>query len=776
MIKRIENIRNFGIFRSFNWGSIEGIPDFKSKNIVYGWNYSGKTTLSRIFSSLRDKALSPENQHSSFRILTDLGNFESNNLTSFPYNLLVFNSDYIRDNLRWDYDNEINAIFFEVGENIKLEDRLQLLERKILEINGDNNYDGKRANFLKIIDAFDQFEASLFTDEARRIQNEHFISLIKFNKADLRKIKDEIIGDLTSCLVRDKKELNYLQRVIKIEEPKPSTELVALPAALGSLAEIENSINEILLEEPLKSDIVDILEKEGTKYRWVKEGMALNSPNGKCLFCDNTVTSERISLLNKYFENQASKLKQKAAKAIDDLKIQKEAIETINFPVSPNDLNEGFKVEYVSMRSQVDKILRGLSKHIRSLEEKLKSKLERSLYSRLDQINHFNLDNLRENIHKLNSLIENNNKFTSDFEVIIEKDRRSFIKHLVAKFLIENKYSLKAERAANARIQIGKLDDKVAVFTAEIKRLRAQKESNTEGCAQFNAFIRSFLSNEDIEIIVNPSSQGFNLTRGGHLAKNLSEGEKMAISFAHFLVTIRSIEKKGQFEKYIVFIDDPISSLDGNHVFQINSLLKETFFEQIDDPIQSHQRMWVLRCKQLFISTHNFEFFNLLKEMPTKRGFSYSSNDAKSKESRYFVSRGLKESQIERLPNVYDSYKSEYHYLFGEITSFNADPNKSTNPKLLLMPNILRRFLEMYTLTQFPSADELDDRADVVFGKRLSKRICKPFHFFSHFNNIDRIGKQSELISDISKACDDLLKFLNEKNDQHIKALRKAIV
>ena len=83
----------------------------------------------------------------------------------------------------------------------------------------------------------------------------------------------------------------------------------------------------------------------------------------------------------------------------------------------------------------------------------------------------------------------------------------------------------------------------------------------------------------------------------------------------------------------------------------------------------------------------------------------------------------------------------------------------------------------MYTLTQYPSADELDDRADEVFGKEFSKRICKPFHYFSHFNNIDRIGKQSELIADISNACSTLLKFLDDKKDnKHYLALKKAII
>ena len=238
----------------------------------------------------------------------------------------------------------------------------------------------------------------------------------------------------------------------------------------------------------------------------------------------------------------------------------------------------------------------------------------------------------------------------------------------------------------------------------------------------------------------------------------------MAISFSHFLVTIKSIQDKNKFSDYIVFIDDPISSLDGNHIFQINSLLKDTLFENILDPNNPKQKMWKLKCKQLFISTHNFDFFNLLKELP-KKGFK--------KDSRYFISRSSTGSIIEKLPDVYNDYQSEYHYLFCEIMTFYKETNKAAYPKLLLMPNILRRFLEMYTLTQYPIKGELDERADEIFGKRLSKRICKPFHFFSHFNNIDRITKQSEFIADIGNACEELINFFEEKNDKPYQALKQ---
>ena len=53
MITKISKLKNFGIFYDFSWGS--GLPEFKRFNLIYGWNRSGKTTISRVFESCEKK-------------------------------------------------------------------------------------------------------------------------------------------------------------------------------------------------------------------------------------------------------------------------------------------------------------------------------------------------------------------------------------------------------------------------------------------------------------------------------------------------------------------------------------------------------------------------------------------------------------------------------------------------------------------------------------------------------------------------------------------------
>ena len=94
MIKRIDYITNFGIYKNFNWNSVPGLVDFSQKNLFYGWNYSGKTTLSRIFCSLQNKKMFDTYSSGDFKVVTDSDSFNKTNLEEFPFKLLVFNSDY----------------------------------------------------------------------------------------------------------------------------------------------------------------------------------------------------------------------------------------------------------------------------------------------------------------------------------------------------------------------------------------------------------------------------------------------------------------------------------------------------------------------------------------------------------------------------------------------------------------------------------------------------------------------------------------------------------
>ncbi len=778
MIKRIDFIRNFGIYKNFSWASSNGIKDFNYKNIFYGWNYSGKTTLSRIFSSLRDKKIHDSYTNGTFKVSTDDGIYDSSNLSSFPYDILVFNSDYIKDNLNFSLhgsdSSESRTILFEVGDNAKYETKIIELQNKIDSINGTDIIKGKKLRFKSDIEEFEIYDGSYlgkFTVLAKEIKDEHFLSLINFTKANVKNIINDIKEDLDRYIITDKKKLSSIGEIVKISRPKEELEIISVNLNI----KLTEKVNQVLGKIPQKDTLNKILDNNNEVYNWVKEGKELHNPNTKCFFCNNIVTEERFNFLSQYFSSQASLIKVESDKLNQLIRQEITIVDTINFPSSSNDFNLGFINDYTILKSKIDKTLFNYKKHLNNLSQKIDKKINKSLYLEVAKTNDFNIDYIISLLNDINDIIKKNNDFSKNFTSKIDIEREKLKNHLVAVFVKREKYFVKEKNYEKALSEIEKLNYQIENFEKEIKRYISLKESDREGAEQYTYFIQSFLNRDDIEIKLDDKTGKFILLRDKQNASNLSEGEKTAIAFSHFLVSIRALESKILFKDYVVFIDDPISSLDGNHIFQINSLLKEIFFSQQSDPTNPSQNMWKINCLQLYISTHNFEFFNLLKELPkSANGFNYIKDERKCKESRYFIERKINESSINIIPTIFDEYKSEYHFLFSEIVKFNNDPKKNSSDKILLMPNILRRFVEMYTLTKYPSKDEVDDRANKVFGKLKSKRILKPFHYFSHFNNIDRIGKHSELLVDVEKSCYTVIEFLqNDKN--HYEALMKSI-
>ena len=73
MITKID-IERFGLFSNYCWKQHIGTENnhiFSKMNIIYGRNYSGKTTLSRIFRCIEMKQLHNNYHNGIFAITTD---------------------------------------------------------------------------------------------------------------------------------------------------------------------------------------------------------------------------------------------------------------------------------------------------------------------------------------------------------------------------------------------------------------------------------------------------------------------------------------------------------------------------------------------------------------------------------------------------------------------------------------------------------------------------------------------------------------------------------
>lgn len=105
----------------------------------------------------------------------------------------------------------------------------------------------------------------------------------------------------------------------------------------------------------------------------------------------------------------------------------------------------------------------------------------------------------------------------------------------------------------------------------QTKELEAKDEG--EAAKRINEHLSDFFGHDSLTLepaLITESNTPltrFIIKRGDKEAHNLSEGECSLISFCYFIAKIEDELNGVDHDKLIIYIDDPISSLDNNHIF-----------------------------------------------------------------------------------------------------------------------------------------------------------------------------------------------------------------
>ena len=130
------DIDNFGSFTDLTWRKSlkdagNTVQNFKRLNILYGRNYSGKTTLSRIFRALEMGRIPLNYMGSTFTVRGDKGDVTQTGLAGHGYDVRVYNRDFVSENLSF-LVNQTNGeikTFAIVGEkNKEIEDAIATIQ------------------------------------------------------------------------------------------------------------------------------------------------------------------------------------------------------------------------------------------------------------------------------------------------------------------------------------------------------------------------------------------------------------------------------------------------------------------------------------------------------------------------------------------------------------------------------------------------------------------------------------------------------------------------
>ena len=165
-------------------------------------------------------------------------------------------------------------------------------------------------------------------------------------------------------------------------------------------------------------------------------------------------------------------------------------------------------------------------------------------------------------------------------------------------------------------------------------------------------------------------------TSKNKLRNSLSEGEKTALALAYFLSKFENEVNNAELRsKSIVIIDDPVSSLDQNCLYNIANIIKKEFE--------------LSSIEQLIVFSHNLSFLKFFNRL-------YSSKEEKDKK-RCFL---LRENKLIDLPKELNNFESSYFFMLGDICDY-IDNRLDYDTAKRCLPNYARRVLETFLSFKF---------------------------------------------------------------------------
>ena len=544
----------------------------------------------------------------------------------------------------------------------------------------------------------------------------------RFNKANVRPLLNGTTNLPSYILSKEKfKELN----IIATQTNEKST-ISHIAITKINFDETLKSAKEALFEKPLNKNILEEFINNQELSLWCETGIKLHKEDEHCKFCGNEIKPERWEALNSHFNDEYDKL----ASHIGDL-LRDVSYEKLDFNLhqyTDENFYDQFKTKFNEIKNSLSTQIKAHNKEVEKLEKLLSAKLH-NLFNTNFEINIVNnLNAINELIIEFNKLIDSNNEISKNFSNNKSKAINDLTLHHVAEFEKQHNYKKELANVEKRENKINTFNGKITSNNNRIIEIDSIISEEVKGAEKINELLKTYFRKNDISVRVRDDKK-YQLVRKGEVAKNLSEGEKTAICFSYFIA--RLYQNQANLENTVVFIDDPISSLDANHLFNTYSMIRGTFWDFVPNPDAPNRNMHVCLCRQLFISTHNYDFFHILND--------WIGGTKVIDHSKYYIKREINSngefSEIIDCPLSITKYNSEYTFLYSEISKYLENPSDNFEIHYNI-GNMLRKFTEIYLKNKFVSLARIDDKlSELITDKIECEKARKFMHFNSHFLN-----------------------------------------
>lgn len=551
----IEKLTNF-TYKSFK--NFTG-PDlaFKQRNVIFGYNGKGKSSLSK---GIKDEFLK----------------------SNLEENFRGYDQDYITSNLTIDDSTHIKGVKATFGKgNVDIEEKIKELTKEIVDTFGDLK---KIESLVKEIN--DRINA-IFDDRKGTLNirkkgfSEDIDSLLSSFEKDYQDAHK---------IVADDNELSAIKGDDKAEKALEELRSFTIPSLILNFADdkFEKSFdlfNKTFGNENIpSSDIIN----------WIKQGVQLHKEGDGCLFCGNkSLDLEEIKTnLDSFLKNEKqiasttlAQYKECFVALIDGIvAIEKNKVTFSKFLGNESNLivDEiiGFKEPIQNTINLFIKKIENINDVISIDKDNIISTIEevRSSYSKLQNLKTEKIKQLETQNSKLSTLVKGSIAYN------ILHDSLIYTKN---KELKTKKKEIETALAKNKGIE------------QQIREQKAKK-SNT---SDFAMFISDILRDLEIDFkldlvgddyVIKSTQEGVELK-----VTDISEGERNLLSLLFFYYELFEDNEQKRFKNNIdlIIVDDPIFSVDDINKMFILSLM---------------DKVLKLSKPQVFVFTHIWDDFNSL--------------------------------------------------------------------------------------------------------------------------------------------------------------------
>ncbi|GAA9987336.1 hypothetical protein VN1000_13230 [Helicobacter pylori] len=361
----------------------------------------------------------------------------------------------------------------------------------------------------------------------------------------------------------------------------------------------------------VSKEIKEHISKVGREF--IEKGIELQKkmPDNACPFCTQEITNNIIQAYTSYFNKSIEQFNQKSLKMSETLKkiLEQWNIKEIlqSFERFEPFMKKDFSTNKESLENALEQIKVLLEKLQKEVGKKEGVKNEKE-FQETDKKLSENYENLQKCVNETRNILNQKKEQEEKLEKLKKELKEARIKKVKhdsydwqkSKEEAERKLSVLERGHKRLNCLLEKIDNK-------LKGLYDQKRPDIK---IINSYLKAlnlpkYSLNEDYRIVLNSV-----VLENSKAKMILSDGEKTTLAFAYFLARLKLFYKKEDLKNLVVVIDDPISSLDEQRIYNTTCLVAKINQELVGEALKENEDK-----ARVFVLTHNHTFMARLINM-----------------------------------------------------------------------------------------------------------------------------------------------------------------